>query len=379
MPQLTFTRYVAALAVVAFHVVSFHLGHGVQWQADARLLTFVTQWPVAVTFFFVLSGFVLATAYPRLPDAAARRRFWRARFARIYPVYLLALVATIAVQEHAEPAAAPASAAAFAGQALLVQAFVPAWVGTLNYPGWSLSAEAFFYALFPWLIAWLGTRASTRAMVAATLALWVVTQVTYMALLGLRASGQLTFAQEVFVRFNPLLYVSSFVWGIAAARLLRRASAWLTARPWIACWGAAVMALAAVMLIFAGLALLPALPQSAAFPLVTDHCAFAPLFALAIVALAADRSVVARMLAWRPLVVLGEASYAVYILQVPAWALFVWLAYPHLAMGPLGAFGVFVTLLTVSSVAVLYAVEKPARAWLRAPAARSTRSATNQA
>jgi len=209
--------------------------------------------------------------------------------------------------------------------------------------------------------------------------LWVATQALYMALLGLRASGHLSLAQEVFVRFNPLLYVSSFVWGMAAALLLRRSDAWLSERPWIARWGAAVATVATLAAIVAGLAVLPALPQWAAFPLVTDHCAFAPLFVLAIVALACDRSAVARSLAWRPLVVLGEASYAVYILQVPAWALFVWLAYPHLAIGPLGAFGVFVALLTVSSVAVLYAVEKPARAWLRAPPARSARSATNQA
>ncbi|MEO9163515.1 MAG: acyltransferase [Casimicrobiaceae bacterium] len=374
MPQLTFTRYVAALAVVAFHVASFHLAHGVAWPRDPRMFTFVTQWPVAVTFFFVLSGFVLTLAYPALDTGAARRAFWRARFARIYPVYLLALVLTIALQARDQSL----SAAAIAGQALLLQAFVPAWVGTLNYPGWSLSAEACFYALFPWLIAWLASLRSLRVQMLAAVALWIVSQLAYMALLGLRADGRLSATAEIFVRFNPMLYVSSFVWGMATALLWRRAAGAIAARPWIGCFGGAATAVVALATIVVGLWVLPGLPQPAALPFVTDHGAFAPLFAVLIVALASDRSWLSRMLAWRPLVTLGEASYAVYILQVPAWLLFVWLVAPHLSNEPVSAFCLFAAMLTVSSVVVLYALEKPARAFLRGARTRPTNPAIMQ-
>ncbi len=368
-PQLTFTRYVAALAVVTFHYAAFHVGHGLHWLDDGRWLTFVTQWPVAVTFFFVLSGFVLATAYPTLDGADARRRFWRARFARIYPVYLLALVLTVALQSRADGV----SASAVLGQASLLQGFVPAWIGTLNYPGWSLSAEAFFYALFPWLIGWMSTRRSAAALLLPVAALWIVTQLVYMALLGLDAAGLLSPAAGIFVRFNPPLYLSSFVWGIAAALLLREHAAWCDARPWIARRGAMLALAASIAAVAAGLAIIPGSSHASSLHVVTDHCLFAPLFAMAIAALALDRSGLARVLSWRPLVILGEASYAVYILQVPAWIVFGAWVRPTLAIGPTGGYVVFVALLTALSVLVLYAVEKPARAWLRpAGGARNT-------
>src|SRR5262245_19632502 len=43
-----------------------------------------------VSFFFVLSGFILTYAYPSLPDARAVRRFWVARFARLWPLHIVA-------------------------------------------------------------------------------------------------------------------------------------------------------------------------------------------------------------------------------------------------------------------------------------------------
>jgi peptidoglycan/LPS O-acetylase OafA/YrhL len=331
----------------------------------------VRQGPVFVTFFFVLSGFILTVAYPALADATARRRFWRARFARIYPVYLLALAITIALQmrQHDVPWLAAI------GQASLLQGFVPAWVAPLNYPGWSLCAEAFFYAGFPWLLAWLSARRSVAALLLPVIALWVVTQATYMIFLGVEAAGGLSPNGAILLRFNPVLYLSSFAWGIAAALLLRHRTAWIEAHPWAANRGAGFLAIASVVVIAGGLYAVPSSPTLTALHVGTDHCLFAPLFAIAIVALAVDRSSLARMLSWAPLVALGEASYAVYILQAPVWTAFQWLVGPRLAsglgLGPGGAFLAFVALLTSVSVIVLYAFEKPMRAWLRgAPAPR---------
>ena len=46
---------------------------------------------VFVGFFFLLSGYVLAYNYAGRPTPLVKRDFWRARFARLYPVYLLSL------------------------------------------------------------------------------------------------------------------------------------------------------------------------------------------------------------------------------------------------------------------------------------------------
>jgi hypothetical protein len=48
---------------------------------------------MGVSFFFVLSGFILAYSYlGQLRLGGEKRRFWEARFSRIYPVYLLSLL-----------------------------------------------------------------------------------------------------------------------------------------------------------------------------------------------------------------------------------------------------------------------------------------------
>ena len=49
---------------------------------------------VSVSFFILLSGFVLAYNYaaPARAGKLDRVRFWKARFTRLYPIYLLSLL-----------------------------------------------------------------------------------------------------------------------------------------------------------------------------------------------------------------------------------------------------------------------------------------------
>ena len=48
----------------------------------------------------------------------------------------------------------------------LVQAYVPSWAMAWNPPGWSLSAETFFYVLFPWIAARLSSCRKSTALAA---------------------------------------------------------------------------------------------------------------------------------------------------------------------------------------------------------------------
>ena len=129
-------------------MVLFHAYPGFirRYPLPHALETFLSHGYLAVGLFFLLSGFILAYTYDGNIDGHANRvRFWEARFARIYPVYLLSLV----------------MAFAFAGELALgtraaVVAMVQAWnpfnpdmAGAWNYPAWTLSAEAFFYICFP--------------------------------------------------------------------------------------------------------------------------------------------------------------------------------------------------------------------------------------
>ncbi len=106
---LTSLRFFLASWIVLFHL-DVTIPRIVKTQASgaSKALNTLFCAYVAVSIFFVLSGFILALNY-RLDqpwDAARRWRFAVARFSRIYPVYLLALILISpiigrrALQEH---------------------------------------------------------------------------------------------------------------------------------------------------------------------------------------------------------------------------------------------------------------------------------------
>jgi peptidoglycan/LPS O-acetylase OafA/YrhL len=126
-----------------------------------------------VSFFFILSGFVLMWS-ARPGDRAPA--FWRRRIARIYPVHLitaaiaLLMALTLAHQSKPSPRAAVANV-------LLVHSWWRPWWQTLDPVSWSLSCEAFFYAVFPLLallLRRLGPRASAALAGASVLAIFVL-------------------------------------------------------------------------------------------------------------------------------------------------------------------------------------------------------------
>jgi peptidoglycan/LPS O-acetylase OafA/YrhL len=110
----------------------------------------IIGWPfmagaTGVSFFFVLSGFVL-TWSARSHDTAAG--FWRRRIARIYPVHLVTAVAAMLLGSAILGQPRP-TGQQLAANLLLIHSWWPAWWQTLNPVSWSLACEAFFYATFP--------------------------------------------------------------------------------------------------------------------------------------------------------------------------------------------------------------------------------------
>ncbi len=158
MPALTGIRFFAAFYVVLFHSlpwldVHFHLPLPVK--------TFLGNGYLSVCLFFILSGFILSYTYEgHTAGGVNRAKFWESRFARIYPVYLLSLVLAFPFNWH--ELRLPSAAAVL----LMVQAWNPLQpkiTGAWNYPAWSLSVEAFFYLCFPFIQSRL-TKASRKAL-----------------------------------------------------------------------------------------------------------------------------------------------------------------------------------------------------------------------
>lgn len=87
--QLTFTRFLAAIAIVIFH----YGGSAFPFQTPI-LKSLFSNANVGVSFFFILSGFVMMIAYGARQSEINFREYFINRFARIYPIYFLALIAT---------------------------------------------------------------------------------------------------------------------------------------------------------------------------------------------------------------------------------------------------------------------------------------------
>jgi hypothetical protein len=115
----------------------------------------LSQGAIGMSLFFVLSGFVLTYRYY---DTTDFDRYRVHRVSRIVPVYLFAALITlpwlVGALDHPTPAI---GALRYALLALLDLTFMQAWFPqTFDYwnngASWSISVEAFFYALFPLIL-----------------------------------------------------------------------------------------------------------------------------------------------------------------------------------------------------------------------------------
>ena len=90
LDALTGSRFVAAYAILILHGTAF--GYTLpSWLNLSQ----------AVSYFFVLSGFILGYRYPALPDRHAVARFYWARFARIWPMLFLTLMLSLTARPSA--------------------------------------------------------------------------------------------------------------------------------------------------------------------------------------------------------------------------------------------------------------------------------------
>ena len=146
LPELEGVRALAALAVVVTHV-SFQTATGWDW---AERLDY------GVAVFFVLSGFLLW----RRRHAHTARQYVLSRVARLAPLYLVCVVAVLALLPDASPLTLPQLLTNLTGtQLYIADGLVPGLTQL-----WSLSVEFAFYAVLP-LLVWLLDKLSARPRV----------------------------------------------------------------------------------------------------------------------------------------------------------------------------------------------------------------------
>ncbi|MFD5463178.1 acyltransferase family protein [Kitasatospora sp. NPDC127059] len=146
LDSMTGLRFLFALGVFLFHAASMSVFRTSTPGSDpfARITEHLGS--LGVTFFFVLSGFIL-TWSARAYDTV--RQFWRRRMFKIFPNHLVTFVLSVLLYASVSAAVVPA-----VFNVTLLHAWVPRMDTFLsfNYVTWSLSCEVLFYLLFPFLL-----------------------------------------------------------------------------------------------------------------------------------------------------------------------------------------------------------------------------------
>ncbi|MBQ1049129.1 acyltransferase [Micromonospora sp. C51] len=309
LPALTGYRFFLALTVAAVHLLSTsQLFANEALQLGMGLTTPLAS--AALATFFTLSGFVLTWSAPAMDRAI---RFWRRRFWKIVPLHVLAWGVAVA---FVLVASAPSPVSGFstdlrAGPAvaslLLVQGWVPSWdyLSYLNAPAWSISTEAFFYLLFPLLLPLVLRIPAERlwrwcfAIIGGILLISALSPM----LPGVAQLDWLPFnlTEYWFVYTFPPVRLLNFLLGMVLARIVQTGRWRRVAR-----WKLVLSTILAFLLT-------PMLP----FTFIFSAALFLSLFALVANLAHADLEGRGRVLRSRPLVALGNASYALYIIHFP--------------------------------------------------------------
>jgi peptidoglycan/LPS O-acetylase OafA/YrhL len=327
LPEVTGMRFFLALWVVLLHMAAINPAfRGLMGRSPGWVANVMETGASAVGIFFLLSGFVLAYTYDleRSWRGGLRARFWMARLARVYPVFVFSLllalpslVAGLRKSGFDEGSVAGGMGATL----LLMQAWIPKWALLWSGPTWSLSAEAFFYLCFPvvGVAVWRVKRMEMQVLLIA--GLWVgICVVSYVIALemvpplltnGLRTET----VWEKVVLFNPLLRLPEFVAGILVCRVYLQLQERRTG--WVRAGRGAVLYLPGM-----ALWVLVAAQQRHIPPAVLHNGLLLPASAAVILGLGLGGGTVWRWLCRPEIVMLGQASYGMYLLHMPLYSYF---------------------------------------------------------
>ncbi len=300
---LTAFRFFAALAVFFRHIYPwFKENPDMLWLVRCVM----SDGFCGVTFFFVLSGFILTYNY-RLSlvrlSGPALWKFYAARVARIWPVHLLTFGFALVVLHQEILAASVKLIGPALANLTLTQSFFPdeKVYFSFNSVSWSLSDEIFFYALFPLVLWAMHARGWDRPHRASLMALG----------LWMMASGCVLIGRNDPLGFwmwyvNPGFRLVDFLTGVAMGQVFLGLMEKGVRGPgprW-----AGILEVGTLVLVAAALLASPQLPY-----LWRRSVYYTPVFALVILVFAYQRGLVSRLLSGKVLRLLGEASFSFYM------------------------------------------------------------------
>ncbi|MGL6126515.1 acyltransferase family protein [Chryseobacterium artocarpi] len=333
--QITFTRFIAAMAIVISHFNKDLFLYRIDYISNLFLRA-----NVGVSYFFILSGFIMIVAYGQ-KNKIDYLEFYKNRFARIYPLYVLGLLLYFITRYHL-----------FDGYKVLlyglgIQSWIPGEAMILNFPGWSISVEFFFYLLFPVLYNYFYSK-KNKAIWIFAIVIWMVTQVfsNWYPTLGIY-KGPHTQSHE-FLYYFPIWHVNEFLIGNLAGlyfiKNFRQKKYDLH-----------------ILLLF-----LLVMVSLMFVPLFYHNGLMALLFVPVIILISSNSGWLTKLFSQKPLEYLGEISYAVYITHIPIlYLLREFLRVQHYSFDIDTVFVIYIIVMLICSAIFYQCIEKPMRNILR--------------
>lgn len=325
MPALTGIRFFAIFHIFLFHLWTLYdmekppeFANLLIGFADLPplLVNFISNGWLATSFFFLLSGFILAYLYwgPDGRLSTDRKRFWLQRCFRIYPIHLLTLTIT-AVPLVGWHLSQGMGMTELIGSLILtltlMQAWVPEAVPVWSWPTWTLSALIFLYLIMPWLMPRLA-RLSRRQMG------WTLALLPFVSLIPTAIYALLVpvgtdpgVHWKIFLGSMPLFWLPHFMAGMLLTRLFHinrftETSSAPAKAPWLS-WGD--LALVLVLLI----AVQPTIAEPLKFFL--RHGLVMPIYMVLLLDLARGRGLAARIFSFPGSGFLGETGFSIFVWQ----------------------------------------------------------------
>ncbi|MDO7886269.1 acyltransferase family protein [Hymenobacter cheonanensis] len=364
-PALTGVRALAAYCVYLYHFNPFPARGGSQ--LEAILWAVVDKFNnLGVGIFFVLSGFLIAVRYGGIStwSPGELRRYLGNRLARIYPIYFLLTCLTCLVFwlrpgydiYGVWPAYRPLDKVlVFFLNITLLRGFSEQFLYSGVWQGWSLTVELCFYLLAPFLL--LSARRTRWALL-----LWPLALLAVGALLV--AGFSVVHTYGFFASFDFMLgstffgRSSEFVSGVLLACVLPGRGA-----PAREGRGRLLGGLLLLGVLLAFKVVVPfdswARPATSWLAIVVNHLLLPASITLLFYGLLTEKSLLGKVLASKPLQLLGFSSYCFYLLHVGVIEM---LVRHHVTSN---SFGVFL-LLNLLSILVFKFIERPAHLYLTA-------------
>lgn len=310
LKPLTSLRFFAAMMIVAWHA-----NNSFSWPIIRSLPDTLVH---GVSFFFVLSGFILTHVYTSKPFPGYRQ-FMLARWARLWPSHIIMIVLLVS---FVAPGSITFEGTGFFNKwvtlgfhVTLTQALVPFvfYLFSWNGVSWSISTEMFFYLAFPFLLKRIETTWPWKLGVSALL---VVMFYGGCRFLELPITGDLTELTVYSATYaNPLTRGFEFCLGMSAwvlwSRVVRNTE--LSTLRWSLI--ETILIIGLILWLWNGYYVARSSTENRYIVEYMKNSGSSWIFAIVIIALASGRGLVGKLLSFRALVYLGEVSFAIYMVH----------------------------------------------------------------